>query len=152
MEVSEELPQLGAASQVSTPNRQRVDIVFPSGLVGCPEWRRFAFALPEEAPGLAILQSLDDADVAFVLAPVEDLVPEFLTTLSPDDRELLKALGVGHDPSVRLYCTLAVQTDDSVTANLLGPLALDFGRGCGTQVVLTGSPWSTRHPIVPAGK
>jgi flagellar assembly factor FliW len=152
MQAPKQSPPLASADQVSTPGRQPVEILFRSGLVGCPEWRLFAFILPEEAPGLALLQSLDDADVAFVLAPVEDLVPEFLATLGTDDHELLQALGVGRDPTVRLYCTLSVQTDDSVTANLLGPLVLDFGRRCGTQVVLTGSPWSTRHPIVSMGK
>ncbi len=134
------------------PGQQPAEIVFPFGLVGCPAWRRFAFVLPDEAPGLAVLQSLDDEDVAFVLAEVEDLVPDFLATLSPDDLELLEALGLGREPSVRLYCTLSVQADDSVTANLLGPLVLDFGRGCGSQVVLSGSPWSTRHPVVRVGK
>lgn len=149
---------------VSKQSRQRVaedvdarvqtpaELLFPFGLVGCPDWRRFVFSEPEEAPGLAVLASLDDDSVAFVLAAVEDVVPAFLETLAPEDRAALEALGVGRDPAVRLYCTLTVQADDAVTANLLGPLVLDFGRGCGTQVVLSSSAWGTRHLLSPAGE
>ncbi len=152
MSMPKQSQQPATESLEGAPGREPVEIVFPFGLVGCPAWRRFAFALPDEAPGLAVLQSLDDEDVAFVLAAVEDLVPDFLATLSPEDLGLLQALGLGRDPSVRLYCTLSVQADDSVTANLLGPLVLDFERSCGSQVVLSGSPWSSRHPVAPAGK
>lgn len=152
MSMPKQSQQPASGSLQVAPGREPVEIVFPFGLVGCPEWRRFAFVVPGEVPGLAVLQSLDDEEVAFVLAEVEDLVPGFLSTLNPDDLELLHVLGLGRDPSVRLYCTLSVHADDSVTANLLGPLVLDFGRGCGSQVVLSGSPWSTRHPVAPAGK
>lgn len=123
-------------------------LIFPSGLVGCPEWRRFLAEETEELPGLLLLRSLDEPGIEFVLAPVQELVPDFLEQLAPVDRAALAALGVGTAPQVELWATLSVQEDGTVTANLLGPLVLDFARGCGTQVVLAESGWGTRHPIV----
>ncbi len=123
-------------------------IMFPNGLIGCPEWRQFTVEAPEELPGLLLLRSLDEPGIEFVLAPVLELVPDFLEQLAPIDRAALAALGVGSEPDVELWATLSVYDDGTVTANLLGPLVLDFARGCGTQVVLADSGWGTRHPIV----
>jgi flagellar assembly factor FliW len=125
-------------------------IIFPNGLVGCPEWRRFAVEAPDELPGLLVLRSLDEPGIEFVLAPVLELVSDFLDHLAPVDRAALAALGVGTAAEVELWATLSVHEDGTVTANLLGPLVLDFARGCGTQVVLADSGWGTRHPIVTA--
>lgn len=124
------------------------EIVFPTGLVGCPEWRRFLVEEPEELPGLLLLRCLDEPGIEFVVAPVLELVPDYLATLAPDDARALRALGVGVDDRVHVFATLSVHPDGTVTANLLGPLVLDFGRGCGTQVVVAESGWGTRHPIV----
>ncbi|MCS7255166.1 MAG: flagellar assembly protein FliW [Thermomicrobium sp.] len=125
-------------------------LIFPNGLIGCPEWRRFAVEAPEELPGLLVLRSLDEPGIEFVLAPVLELVPDFLDHLAPVDRAALAALGVGTAAEVELWTTLSVHDDGTVTANLLGPLVLDFARGCGIQVVLADSGWGTRHPIVTA--
>ncbi|MCX7622793.1 MAG: flagellar assembly protein FliW [Thermomicrobium sp.] len=123
-------------------------LIFPNGLIGCPEWRRFALEYPDELPGLLLLRSLDEPGIEFVLAPVLELVPDYLERSAPVDRAALAALGVGTVPEVELWATLSVHEDGTVTANLLGPLVLDFARGCGTQVVLADSGWGTRHPIV----
>ncbi|MCX2727964.1 flagellar assembly protein FliW [Thermomicrobium sp. 4228-Ro] len=125
-------------------------IIFPNGLIGCPEWRHFAVEAPDELPGLLVLRSLDEPGIEFVLAPVPELVPDFLDQLAQVDRAALAALGVGTAAEVELWATLSVHEDGTVTANLLGPLVLDFARGCGIQVVLADSGWGTRHLIVTA--
>lgn len=122
-------------------------LIFPNGLIGCPEWRHFAVEEPEELPGLLVLRSLDEPGIELVVAPVLELVPDYLGTLTSTDAAALEMLGVGRDEQVELYATLSVHPDGNVTANLLGPLVLDFGRGCGTQVVVADSGWGTRHPI-----
>ncbi|MCM8746321.1 flagellar assembly protein FliW [Thermomicrobium sp. CFH 73360] len=133
---------------VSNLTAIHTEIIFPNGLVGCPEWRRFMVEAPEDLPGLLLLRSLDEPGIEFVLAPVLELVPDFFEQLAASDRAALVALGVGRSEQVELWATLSVHEDGLVTANLLGPLVLDFERGCGTQVVLTESGWGTRHPIL----
>ncbi|MFN3336387.1 MAG: flagellar assembly protein FliW [Thermomicrobium sp.] len=133
---------------VSSSTAVQTEVIFPNGLVGCPEWRRFVVEVPEDLPGLLLLRSLDEPGIEFVLAPVLELIPDFLEQLTVSDRAALVALGLGRSERVELWATLSVHEDGSVTANLLGPLVLDFERGCGTQVVLTESGWGTRHPIL----
>lgn len=133
---------------VSNLTAVQTEVIFPNGLVGCPEWRRFMVEVPEDLPGLLLLRSLDEPGIEFVLAPVLELVPDFLEQLAASDRAALVALGIRRSERVELWATLSVHEDGSVTANLLGPLVLDFERGCGTQVVLTESGWGTRHPIL----
>jgi flagellar assembly factor FliW len=117
-------------------------VVFPHGLIGCPDWRRFRFA-QSELPGVLLLESLDDAAACFTLYAIDDVDADYRLKLHADDAETLVALGVG-EPEVRLYCTLVVH-DGDVTANLLGPIVIDHRRGAGTQVVVSSSPFSTRH-------
>ena len=52
----------------------------------------------------------------------------------------------GTEPVV--YCTLSVQADGWLTANLLGPLVLNPLNRRGKQLVLAESEYSTKHPIV----
>lgn len=122
-------------------------VLFPAGLIGCPGWRRFLLVEDRDSPALALLQCLDEPAVSLLVAEVLPLVPDYLNRLGPDDRATLAALGIGASPEVDLYCTLTLHESGEVTANLAGPLAIDRERGCGTQVVLTGSAWPVRHPV-----
>jgi flagellar assembly factor FliW len=133
--------------ETMTARSRQGELIFPNGLIGCPTWRHFAVEEPGDLPGLLLLRSLDEPGIEFVVAPVAELVPDFLEQLAPNDRATLAALGVGISEEVELWVTLSVHDDGTVTANLLGPLVLDFGRGCGTQVVLADSGWGTRHPL-----
>ncbi len=141
-------PHFSEPQTVSDLTTVHSTVIFPNGLVGCPEWRHFLVEVLEDLPGLLLLRSLDEPGIEFVLAPVRELVPDFLEQLAASDRAALVALGLGQRERVELWATLSVHEDGSVTANLLGPLVLDFERGCGTQVVLIESGWGTRHPIL----
>lgn len=128
------------------------EIIFPSGLVGCPAWRRFTLSQDPDEPTICLLQLQGDASVNLLLAPVETVAPGFLARLHPDDRDTLAALGAGTTPEATVYCTLTVHDDGQITANLAGPIVIDHGRGAGTQVVLVQSEVDTRHCVAaPAG-
>lgn len=122
-------------------------VVFPDGLIGCPTWKRFILSeLPDDS-GIVMLQSLDEPSVSFVLAPVIEVMPTFFDALAADDLSRLALLGVRHNPDVELYCTVTMHTTGELTANLLGPLVIDYRSGCGIQVVLPDSGWSPRHVV-----
>ncbi len=128
------------------------EIVFPSGLVGCPDWRRFALIEDPEVPAVRLLQSRDEPSVGLYVAPVDEADRGFFNRLAPADWAALEALGVGAAPGVAVYCTVSLHTSGEVTANLLGPLVIDHSRGFGVQLVLADSPLSTRHVVAPGGK
>ena len=137
---------------IDDERRSRPVIVFPDGLIGCFDWKRFTLSpLPDDS-GIVMLQSLDDPSVSFVLAPVVEVAPTFFEALAADDRSRLALLGIKHNPAAELYCTITMHATGELTANLLGPLVIDSRSGCGTQVVLADSAWSSRHVIPVTGE
>lgn len=129
------------------PATSGFSVTFPNGLVGCPHWRRFTLTEDPDVPAVALLQSLDDAAIGFLVTEVTSIVPEFFERLAREDIVAFKSLGAGQDPDVTVYCTLTIHETGAITANLAGPLVLDRRRGFGTQVVLVNPPWSVRHPV-----
>jgi len=74
-------------------------LLFPAGLPGFEELRRF---IPVEIPAhrpIVYLQSPDDAEICFVALPVYVIDPDFTLRLSDEDRSLLQ-LPEGCDPVV----------------------------------------------------
>lgn len=109
-------------------------IVFPDGLVGCPDWKRFTLLVDdEEELPVALLKSLDFPEVELLVTD-----PTLL------EQDYAAAIG---NPAGALYCTLTVQQDGWITANLLGPLVIDPTTFQGKQLVLTDSSYSARHPV-----
>src|SRR5438093_6346851 len=104
----------------SDPSDSAADaLMFPSGLVGCADWKRFVLISDEGTPlQLAYLQSLDDPNIALVVTNPSQLDSNYAAPLSLEDRADL-GLADGTQPLV--YCTLTVRGDGWLTANLLGP-------------------------------
>ena len=156
MPTSMEHPPASAGTATPTPaataaavEMTDVAITFPQGLVGCETWKRFVLVVDgaEELP-VATLQSLDDAHVAFLVSDPTLILEDYRAALTPEDRALL---GLGADAQPALFCTLTVGADGWLTANLLGPLAINPSTRRGKQLVLADSPYSTRHPVARLG-
>ena len=119
-------------------------IVFPHGLVGCEAWKRFILLADDQALPVATLQSLDEPGVTLLVTDPALVLPGYSARLSADDRA---TLGLDRTSQPLLYCTLSVGADGWLTANLLGPLAINPATRRGKQLVLADSPYSTRHPV-----
>lgn len=123
-------------------------VVFPNGLVGCGNWKRFVLMVDDEQElPVAVLRCLDEPIDLMVTQPALAL-PGYRVALSPEERAQLE-LQDGEQPI--LYCTLSLTDDGWLTANLLGPLAINPRLHTGKQLVLTESTYSTRHPIAHVG-
>jgi flagellar assembly factor FliW len=122
-------------------------IVFPDGLVGCQDWKRFILTADEddEEQRCAVLQSLDDPNVSLMVTDPRHLEPSFRAPLSAED---YADLGLTSDQQPMLFCTLS-SGDGWLTANLLGPLVLNPITRVAKQVVLLDSRYSTRYPVAP---
>jgi flagellar assembly factor FliW len=109
-------------------------IVFPDGLVGCPDWKRFTLLVDDEEDlPVALLKSVEFPEVELLVTD-----PTLL------DADYARSVGA-HDGA--LYVTLTVQQDGWITANLLGPIVIDPHTRQGRQIVLTESQYSARHPV-----
>jgi flagellar assembly factor FliW len=120
-------------------------LMFPGGLVGCADWKRFVLISDEATPlQLAYMQSLDDPNIALVVTNPSQLDPNYAAPLSLEDRA---DLGLADDTQPLVYCTLTVRGDGWLTANLLGPLVVNPLTGTGKQLVLVDSGYSTQFPV-----
>ncbi len=134
-------------SSVTTDDvlREAPTVVFPEGLVGCADWKSFVLLTDDDnnAP-VACLQSVDHADVRFVVTDPRLIEPTYAPVLSDDDRASLE---LDASDTLVMYCTLTVHNDGLITANLLGPLVINARTRRGRQVVLTDSGYTTRHNV-----
>jgi flagellar assembly factor FliW len=130
-------------SSVTAP--EQTTLTLPRGLVGHPEWQRFGIRMTEEDDGLVMLESLDDPDLYFLATHPRNVLPSY----DPEvDEAALQPLSLepGEDPL--LLCLLTVHQEPAVlTANLLGPLAVNPRTGVTVQLVLSNSPYPARHLV-----
>lgn len=100
-------------------------IVFPSGMPGLPECKRFKL-LHEEKPSPLVmwLQSLDDADVYFNVIEAERLGLSYQVTLS--DEECLEVEMEEDDvASLLLIISKKESENSSISANTQAPIVLN---------------------------
>jgi len=121
-------------------------ILFPSGLVGFSQWRRFVLLEdPDEAP-IAILQCLDDIKVCFLVTDPSYVSPNYSVQLPAEE---LEKLGLSRMEDSRVLCTLTLKDGPAVvTANLLGPILINPEARVARQVILQDSPYSAQHPVL----
>ncbi len=128
-------------------------IEFTQGLIGLEEWRQFVLISHPAGGALRLLQSLEDTHISFIVANPYQILPNYRLLLSAGDTEALQYAG---QPGVvapaadglDVYCILSVQEQPfKVTANLLGPLVINWASGLGVQVILADTQYSARHLV-----
>ncbi|SRR6266567_546990 len=134
-----------AESDGTTIELSSHSLVFPDGLVGCQAWKNFVLLTDdkEDLP-VAYLQSLDEPHIRLLVTNPLLVENSYAAKLTEDDRASIELEPT--DQSV-LYCTLTVDAQGNITANLLGPLVVNPRTRRGRQLVLTESSYSTRHPV-----
>lgn len=115
------------------------------GLIGFPDWSNFRLSLAASNASVAVLSSLDQDDLHFLAIDPRQVAPEYATAIPA---EALKELGVSGAEEALLLALLTVDGQPSrITANLLGPVVVNPVTGAARQLVLTDSPYTTRHVV-----
>ena len=128
-------------------NPRTLSLDFPAGLIGCPEWRRFRLVQDLDSAPIASLECLDQPGLSFLVVDPRLWVPGYSLRSAA---EPLAAAGLPDSEKLLPLVILNVQADPlQVTANLLGPLAVDPESGQGAQVVVTDQPYSAEQPVTP---
>ncbi|MFN8457146.1 MAG: flagellar assembly protein FliW [Anaerolineae bacterium] len=128
-------------------------IEFPAGLIGFDEWKHFVVLTHPGGEPLRLLQSLDDVRVSFIIADPRQILADYQIALSEADTQSLQYPGSSQTPWLdetqsSVYCILSAQEEPfSVTANLLGPLVINWQSGLGRQIILSNSGYNPRHPL-----
>ena len=122
-------------------------LVFPTGLLGFPEHRRYVILDHDTEAPFKWLQSLDEPDVAFVIIDPALFHSNYEIELS---REAFAEVQGGDSEEMTTAVILTIPSDDParITANLRGPLMMNPRTKLCKQVVLS-EEFPTRHALFP---
>ena len=132
-------------------------ITFPRGILGFETHKRFAL-LDAPQPPFYWLQSLSDAQTAFVLISPDVFRNDYALSLESNELEVLEVqeledgnltLKNGERAQLLVFAIVTVSTDVSnMTANLQGPVIINPYNHCGLQGIQTDSRWKTKHFVL----
>jgi flagellar assembly factor FliW len=119
-------------------------ITFARGILGFPKYGRYALIQPEPDATFFWLQSVEAADLAFVVTDPLLFVPDYQVPLREETRQ---DLGLA-DRSEASVLVIVNKVGDVLTANLQGPLVIHATTRAAAQVVISEKKYQTRHPIL----
>lgn len=127
------------------PVQSRDTLYFPFGLLGFPECRRFAL-LRAEQDGVFWLQSMEYSTLIFLLVDPFAVVANYSIDVAPSQ---IAELGAYRPADVGLLSvvTLPAVPGDKPTANLQGPIAINFATRTAKQLVISETDFGVRCPI-----
>lgn len=118
-------------------------IEFSEGILGFEHLKRFVIINILGTPLFKCLQSVDEKGTAFIVINPWDIFKDY--EINVDDKELL-SIGSSDSKNLMVYSLLTI-TPQKITANLLGPVIINYSSQKGKQVVLYKSSYTTRHEI-----
>ena len=123
-------------------------ITFPHGLLGFPEHKQFALVQTGEENYFFWLQSVDEPNLAFVVADPTIFFKGYEVPLREETRQDIQ-LGEGEmaEAGVQMF-VICNKVGEWLTGNLLGPLVVNAQNRLAQQVVLTEKKWTTRQPLI----
>ncbi|MGD7053006.1 flagellar assembly protein FliW [Sutcliffiella horikoshii] len=122
-------------------------VKFPSGLPGFLEEKKFAIIPFTEDGTFYILQSVITPELGFVLTNPFTFYPDYDFNL---ENQAVDSLELDSVEDVTVYTVLTMADPFHLTtANLQAPVVVNAKKKLGKQVILTGSPYQTKHNLFP---
>jgi len=135
-----ESQQVGA---VDVPDEQIIS--FPEGLPGFRQARRFCLLAVKEGSRFELLQSVDKADLAFVVMDPRLADPDYPVD---DLAASAQRVGIEAGESLAVLSIVSVPPAPALPSlNMLAPVVVGETSRVGVQVVLHGSKYNVRHPL-----
>jgi flagellar assembly factor FliW len=122
-------------------------IYVPLGLIGFPNQKRYVLREHKKGSPFIWFQAVDDEDLAFVLIDPLLCEPDYEIQVNSEDRKTLELPDSCEGLQTMVIVNITPGDPVEITANLLGPVAMNFKKKLAKQVVLHQSPYTTRHPI-----
>ena len=119
-------------------------LLFPEGLVGFEDLRKFV-VMPNEKEGpLFWIQSVEDPEVAFILTDPTGFYYDYKVV--PDGREREK-LGIEENGECLIVSVVSVSSKRDITLNLAAPILFAPITNRALQVILEGTNFSPQTPL-----
>jgi flagellar assembly factor FliW len=119
-------------------------IQFADGLLGFPDYKRFALIQTGQDSGFYWLQSVEAPDLAFVVTDPRLFVADFQVPIRAEE---LALLGLESVAGAQVFI-IVNKVDGTLTGNLQGPLVVNVATRAARQLVLSDRRYSTRHPLM----
>ncbi|MDQ0227139.1 flagellar assembly protein FliW [Metabacillus niabensis] len=121
-------------------------IHFEQGIPGFLDEKEFVFLPLDDKGQLLIMQSTKTSELGFVVTNPFEFFKEYEFELSDQDKESLK---VEKETDIQVFTILTVKEPFAeTTANLLAPLVINIATKLAKQVILTDTPYTTKHKII----
>lgn len=127
-------------------NEDRI-ITFKDGVLGFPEMKRFILVDDPNDISLPFkwLISVENPDLAFLVTDPGIFFKDYVFDLPEEDRQ---KIGATSEDDVSVISMLTVPADPKkITANLRGPLVINWRTLVGRQIVLKDTQFTTKHYI-----
>src|SRR4051812_3314020 len=119
-------------------------IHFSRGILGFPRYKQYVLIQPEADSTFYWLQSIEAADLAFVVTDPLLFIPDYQVPIREETRQ---DIGLA-DISEASVLVIVNKVGDTLTANLQGPLVIHATTRAAAQVVISEKKYQTRHPIL----
>lgn len=119
-------------------------ISFPEGVLGFPRQRHYALVQTGRDSGFYWLQSVDAADLAFVVCDPRLFVGDYQVPVKLDE---LAGIGLTKAGEAQVFI-IVNKVGDLLTGNFQGPLVINVRNRQGRQLVLSDRKYTTRHPLM----
>lgn len=122
---------------------------FPKGLPGFLNETAFAVVPHGDRSPFVFLQSVSDPDLTFLVVDAFDFFSDYQFEM---DDECAKELGIAEDIPVQVLNIVTVpETVETMTANLLAPIIVNWKTRIAEQIVLEKTQFTTQHRLFPEG-
>jgi flagellar assembly factor FliW len=119
-------------------------ITFPKGLLGFPEYQRYALIQTGEENYFFWLQAVEVPSLAFVVTDPGIFFKDYQFNLKEETQQELNLTDMAYS-QVFVICN---KVGDWLTGNLQGPLVVNAQNRMGGQVVINDKKWTTRQPLL----
>jgi len=119
-------------------------ITFPQGLIGFEGFKNYLLLKLKEYEPFLWLLSLEVKRLKFPLLEPGSFYPRYQPEISKED---LKSLGAKDAKEVKVYCLVSLG-NGKTTVNLKGPLLINPKKRLAKQVILLGSSYPLRYPLM----
>ncbi len=119
-------------------------ITLPDGLVGFSEHTRFVVICPKEGSQFRWLQSVEEAQLAFLATIPFHYIPEYSPVIPA---KTARSLGLSDEVQPMVFVTVSIPRSkpEEMTLNLAGPIIVNPVTRVAKQVILENDAYSVRH-------
>lgn len=120
-------------------------LVFEHGLMGLEEYKKFVLLPLDVDLPLILLQSIECAEISFILAFPYAFKIDYHFDISEEDK---KQLQIEKEEDVVAYVIITFKEPfEQSTLNLLAPIVMNNNKKLGKQIVLHDKDYPLRYPI-----